>query len=81
MVIEAEASSRYLPRRDSLSPNSVGLPLVPSPSTLWTFYNADDLNELLIRAAGDNRSAFIRNAIKLHILAKAEDEKLLTGAA
>jgi metal-responsive CopG/Arc/MetJ family transcriptional regulator len=41
------------------------------------FRLANDLNELLIRAAGSNRSAFIRNAIKLHILAKAEDEKVL----
>ena len=41
------------------------------------FRLANDLNELLIRVAGDNRSAFIRNAIKIHILAKAEDEMVL----
>ena len=45
------------------------------------FRLANDLNELLIQHAGSNRSAFIRNAIKLHILSKAEDEKVLTGAA
>ena len=45
------------------------------------FRLADDLNELLIRAAGSNRSAFIRDAIKLHILSREEDEKVLAGTA
>ena len=38
------------------------------------------LNELLNRAAGSNKSAFIRDAIKLHILAREADaETRLTG--
>ena len=45
------------------------------------FRLANDLNDLLIRVAGDNRSAFIRNAIKLHILSREEDEKILSGTA
>ena len=45
------------------------------------FRLANDLNELLIQHAGSNRSAFIRDAIKRHILSKAEDEKVLSGAA
>ena len=45
------------------------------------FRLANDLNELLIRACGDNRSAFIRDAIKLHILSREEDEKILSGTA
>jgi len=45
------------------------------------FRLAHDLNERLIRAAGDNRSAFIRDAIKRHILAREEDETVLTGAS
>ena len=45
------------------------------------FRLANDLNELLTRVAGDNRSAFIRDAIKRHILAREEDETVLTGAS
>lgn len=45
------------------------------------FRLANDLNDLLIRVAGDNRSAFIRDAIKRHILSREEDEKTLAGTA
>ena len=45
------------------------------------FRLANDLNELLTRVAGTNRSAFIRNAIKRHILSREEDEKVLSGTA
>ena len=45
------------------------------------FRLANDLKELLIRACGDNRSAFIRDAIKLHILSREEDERILSVTA